>query len=132
MVKLRKRVTGSNLGDTGRGATHDRPTWVVDSVTGLRCWWGGHQEELRRTGGDVAGAELDAKLIDWFAVNTGTIPGRSRCPKAVWMGGIGTSSVEGAGWGGGPVVVRARERCVHGEGGQQVGRGSAGMPGGRW
>ena len=29
----------------------------------------------------------------------------------------------GAGWGGGLVVVRARERRVHGEGGQQVRQG---------
>jgi hypothetical protein len=76
VIKLRKRVTGSNLGDTGRVAAHDRPRWAVDSVTGLRCRWGGHQEELRRTGGDVAGAELDAKLIDRFTMNTGTIRSR--------------------------------------------------------
>jgi hypothetical protein len=132
VVKLRKRVTGSNLGDMGRVAAHDRLWWAVDSVTGLRCWWGGHQEELRRTGGDVAGAELDAKLIEWFAVNTGTIPRRSCCPEAVWMGGIDASSVEGAGWGGGPVVVRARERRVHGEEGQQVSSGGQGRPGDRW
>lgn len=31
--------------------------------------------------------------------------------------------------GGGPVVVRARERRVHGEGDQQVGGEDAGMPG---
>jgi hypothetical protein len=35
-----------------------------------------------------------------------------------------------AGWGGGPVVVRARERRAHGEGDQQVSREEAGMPGG--
>jgi transposase len=35
------------------------------------------------------------------------------------------------GWGGGPVVVRARERRAHGEGGQQVGREDAGMAGDR-
>ena len=84
------------------------------------------------TVGDAAGAKLDAKLIDWFTVNTGTIPHRSRCPGSIGIGGIDTSSVEGAGWGGDPVVVRADERSVHGEGGQQVGSGSAGIPGGRW
>jgi hypothetical protein len=113
VVKLRKRVTGSNLGDTGRVAAHDRPRWAVDSVTGLRCRWGGHQEGLRRTGGDVAGAELDAKLIEWFAANTGTIPRRSCCPKAVRMGGIDASSVEGAEWGGGPGVCAGRARGVY-------------------
>jgi hypothetical protein len=40
-------------------------------------------------------------------VNTGTIPHRSRRPGAARAGGIDASSVEGAGWGGGPVVVRA-------------------------
>jgi hypothetical protein len=82
--------------------------------------------------GDAAGAKLDAKLIERFAVNTGTNSRRSRCPGSTGVEGIDTSSVEDAGWGGGPGVVRAHERCVHGEGVQQVGSGSAGMPGGRW
>ncbi len=51
------------------------------------------------------------KLIDRFAVNTGTIPRHSRCLGSTRAGGIDASSVEGAGWGGGPVVVRARERA---------------------
>jgi len=131
VLKLRKRVAGSNLVDMGRGAVHDHPGWVVDSEAGLRRRWGGHGEGLRRSRGDAAGAKLDAKLIDRFAVNTGTIPRRSRCPWAIRVGGIDTSSVEGTGWGGGPVVVRARERRAHGEGGQQVGSRRAGMPGGR-
>ena len=131
MVKPRKRGTGSNLVDMGRGAVHDHRQ-VVDSVAGLACRWGGHGESLRRNRGDAAGAKLDAKLINRFAVNTGTIPHRSRCPESIQAGGIGTSSVEGTGWGGGPVVVRAGERPAHGEGGQQVGSDSAGMPGGRW
>src|SRR5512132_3478067 len=104
----------------GRGAVHDHHRWVVDSVAGLACRWGGHGEGLRRSHDDAAGAKLDAKLIDRFSVNTGTIPCRSRCPGASRAFGIGTSSVDGAGWGGGLVVVRARERRAHGEGGQQV------------
>lgn len=32
------------------------------------------------------------------------------------MDGVDASSADGAGWGGGPVVVRARERRTHGEG----------------
>src|SRR4029450_13238118 len=55
--------------------------------------------------------------------NTGTVSCRSRSPAPSWMVGIGPSSAEGTGWGGGPVVVRARERRAHGEGGQQVGSG---------
>jgi hypothetical protein len=53
------------------------------------------------------------------------------CPVAVRGRGIGASSAEGIGWGGGPVVVRASERLVHGEAGQQVGSNGTGMPGGR-
>jgi len=68
-------------------------------------------EGLRRNHDDAAGAKLDAKLIDRFAVNTGTIPRHSRCLGSTRAGGIDASSVEGAGWGGGPVVVRARERA---------------------
>ena len=131
MLKLRKRGTGSNLVDMGRSAVHGHPVGVADSEAGLACRWGGHGEGLRRNRGDAAGAKLDAKLIDRFAVNTGTIPHRSLRPGAAWDAGIDASSVEGAGWGGGPVVVRARERRAHGEGGQQVGSAGGGMPGGR-
>ena len=132
MVKLRKRGTGSNLVDMGRNAVRDRPVWTVDSVAGLACRRGGHGEGLRRSRGDAAGAKLDAQLIDRFAVNTGTISRRSRCPGAIRVRGIDPSSVEGAGWGGGPVVLRGWESRPHGEGGQQVGSRGAGMPGGRW
>ncbi len=131
MVKLRKRGTGSNLVDMGRGAVHGHRRWVVDSEAGLACRRGGHGEGLRRSRDDAAGAKLGAKLIGRFAVNTGTVPRRSRCPGSTRAGGIGPSSAEGAGWGGGPVIVRARERRAHGEGGQQVGSAGCGMPGGR-
>lgn len=132
VVKLRKRGTGSNLVDMGRVAVHSLPIWRADSVADLACRWGGHGESLRRNRGDAAGAKLDAGLIDRFTVNTGTIPHCSLGPVAIRVSGIDASSVEGAGWGGGPVVVRAGERPVHGEGGQQVCSTDAGMPGGRW
>lgn len=131
MTKLRKRGTGSNLADMGRGAVRGHLHWMVNSEAGLACRWGGHGESLRRNRGDAAGAKLDAKLIDRFAVNTGTIPRRSRGLESIRVGGIDASSVEDAGWGGGPVVVGAGERSVRGEGGQQVGSEGAGMPGGR-
>ncbi len=91
----------------GRGAVHGCLIWAADSEAGLACWRGGHGEGLRRNHGDAAGAKLGAKLIDRFAVNTGTIPHRSCCLESVQGGGIDASSVEGVGWGGGPVVVRA-------------------------
>jgi hypothetical protein len=131
VVKLRKRGTGSNLVDMGRGVVHDhRRVGRLRSRLGVR--WGGHGEGLRRNRGDAAGAKLGAKPIDRFAVNTGTIPRRSRCLESIRVAGIDPSSVDGAGGGGGSVVVRAGERPAHGEGGQQVGSDSAGMPGGRW
>jgi hypothetical protein len=131
VAKLRKRGTGSNLVDRGRVAVHGYLVQMADSEAGLACRWGGHGECLRRSCGDAAGAKLDAKLIDRFAVNTGTVPRRSRCPGSTRAGGIGPSSAEGTGWGGGSVVVRARERRAHGEGGQQAGSAGEGMPGGR-
>ena len=63
-------------------------------------------------------------------VNVGTIPGRPPHRAASPAGGQVRCRPMAAGWGGGPVVVRARERRAHGEGGQQVGREDAGMPGG--
>ena len=93
--------------DVGRGAVHGHPVRMVDSEAGLACRWGGHGEGLRRNHGDAAGAKLGAKLIDRFAVNTGTILHRSCCLEPIQDRGIDASSVEGAGWGGGPVVVRA-------------------------
>ena len=46
--------------------------WTVNFEAGLACRWGGHGESLRRNRGDAAGAKLGTKLIDRFAVNTGT------------------------------------------------------------
>ena len=131
MVKLRKRGTGSNLVDMGRGAVRGPLVGRFDSVADLACRWGGHGEGLRRNRGDAAGAKLGAGLIDRFSVNTGTIPRRSLGLGPTRVVGIDASSVEGGGWGGGPVVVRAGERPAHGEGGQQVSGESTGMPGGR-
>jgi hypothetical protein len=97
VVKLRKRVTGSNLVDRGRGAAHGRPGGVADFVAGLRCRREGHEEVLRRTCGDAAGAELGAKPINRFPVNTGTISCCSRGPGSIRCRGIDPSSVEGRG-----------------------------------
>lgn len=131
VATFRKRGTGSNLADRGRGAVHDHPPGVVDSEAGFACRWGGHGDSLRRSRGDAAGAKLGAQLIDRFAVNTGTVRCRSRRLDAIWVGGIDASSVEDTGWGGGPVVVGARESLVRGEGGQHVSSRRAGRPGDR-
>ena len=55
VLKLRKRGTGSNLVDMGRGAVHGHPVQVADSVAGLACRQGGHGEGLRRSRDEAAG-----------------------------------------------------------------------------
>src|SRR6202011_5308282 len=90
--KLRKRGTGSNLVDMGRGAVHGTSSVSVDSEADLACRWGGHGERLRRNHGEAAGAKLGAQSIDRFAVNTGTVPHHSLRPGATRQGGIGAWS----------------------------------------
>ena len=101
------------------------------SEAGLWVRWGGHVEELRRRRGDAVGVELAADLVDRCRVNVGTIPGRPAAAQAGAADGQARCQLSAVGWGGGPVVVRARERRAHGEGGQQVGKEDAEMLGGR-
>jgi hypothetical protein len=54
VLKLRKRGTGSNLADMGRGAVHGPFTGRADSEAGLACRRGGHGECLRRNVGYAA------------------------------------------------------------------------------
>jgi hypothetical protein len=77
-MKPRKRVAGSNLVDTGRNAARD-PRRVAGSTPKPGCDAGG-EATVKACGvavGDAAGVELDAKLIDRFQVNAGTVPGCS-------------------------------------------------------
>lgn len=67
-----------------------------------------------------------------FMVNVGTVVRRSHRAAASRPGWERSVAGLGAQRGGGPVVVRARERRAHGEGDQQAGRADTGMPGGRW
>jgi len=131
-LKLRKSGAGSNLVDMGRWAVRDHRgnNAVINSEAGLTFRWGGRAEGLRRRRGDAVGVELGTCLTDRVRSERGNHPRlpfppgsqpgdrQVRCRlRAVW-------------WGGGPVVVRARESRVHGEGGQQVGGRDTGMPGG--
>jgi hypothetical protein len=62
---FRKRRTGSNLVDMGRGAVRDRwDGWAVNSEAGKFRRWGGHGEGLRRSRGDAAGTKLGISLVD--------------------------------------------------------------------
>ena len=105
---------------------------AVNSEAGEFRRWGGHGEGLRRNRGDAAGTKLGISLVDRHIVNVGTIRGRPSGRVASPVGGRLVVGVRAAGWGAGPVVVRAEESSVLGEGGQQVSGEDAGMPGGHW
>ena len=64
-------------------------------------------------------------------VNVGTILLVPSCCPARAAGGKARCRLMPAGWGGGPVVVRAQESCVHGEGVQRVRSGNVDQ-GERW
>lgn len=74
--------------------------------------------------------ELGTSLVDRSCSERGNHP-RSPSGSGSQPGpGQVRRRLRAVGWGGGLVVVRARERRVHGEGDQQVSREDAGMPGG--
>ena len=127
----RKVALGSNLMNTGRDAARGhRVVRVVNSETGLEVRRGGHDEGLRRSHGDAAGVEVGTSLRDRSCGERGNHPRPPYPPGSRSGGGQVRCQPRGCGWGGGLVVVRARERRVHGEGGQQVSSRRIGMPGG--
>jgi hypothetical protein len=119
--------TGSNLADMGR-VQCTPPDLGGDFEAGLARRWEGHGESLRRRRGDAAGVQLDGSPVDRWVVNVGSGLASPCAPSGA---GQVRRRLTMPGRGGGPVVVRARERRVHGEEGQQVGSGRAGIPGGR-
>ena len=87
--------------------------------------------------GDVAGREVMVKVcgvavtmlqghswapipLNGLRMNVGTIPVVPPSRAASAIGGNVRRRLMLSGWGGGPVVVRAQESCVHGEGVQRV------------
>lgn len=91
---------------------------------------GGHGEGLRRSRGEAAGEELGTYPVERLMVNVGTTA-RSPYLLANQVGsGKACRQLMAWQWGGGSVVVRAQESCVHGEGTQRVRRFGHGMPGG--
>src|SRR5215218_1777801 len=80
----------------------------------FRGWRGGHEEGLRRTHGEAAGAKLGAAPVDRSAMNVGTI----LRPPAVC--GQARCRLLAPGWGGAFVVVRGRKSRPHGEGRQRT------------
>jgi len=131
-VKLRKRRAGSNLVDMGRFAVRTRRGYEAgDSEAGMN-------RPVRRPRGKPAAyswrgcrgiaGHLPRQTVGGERGNHPRLP--SRCSGQDTEGQV-RRRLMAVGWGGGLVVVRADERFVHGEGGQQVGSKDAGMPGGR-
>jgi len=130
VVKPLNQRAGSNLVDQGRSAVHARLR-VGDSEAGISRRWGGHEESLRRTLGEAAGAQLGASPVDRHVVNVGTVPGLPFPPPRQGGDGQARCRLLIPGQDGALVVVRTWESHVHGEGGQRVRRLGTGMPGGR-
>jgi len=129
---LRNRGTGSNLADLGRAAVHaDLTDGKATLGTAIDVGSGGHEECLRRTRGDAAGAELDTDPADRHTVNMGTLPHLPFPACLQHVGGQGRCHLRCGAGGGAAVVVRGRESRLHGEGRQQAGNDVAVTPGGR-
>ena len=129
-------TTSSNLADVGWVATRTRATMHLLSCRGTLG------------SGDVAGREATLKACgvgvarlqghSWAStpskgsrVNVGTIPAVPSPASSLLVGGKTCRRLMLPGWGGGPVVVRARESRAHGEGVQRV-RSVNVDRGGRW
>lgn len=129
-----KRGTGSNLVDMGRAAVRadqercgqrlrSRLLMLVGRPSPQYCGFGD---------GEAVAAKLDVDPINRNMVNVGTALGSPFPAGSQPVGGQAHRQLTALGWGGGSVVVRAQESCVHGEGTQQVRSEGTGMPGGRW
>lgn len=131
-LKLRNRGTGSNLVDMGRVAVCAE--WVYDEATfgtAMDAWLEGHEESLRRTRDDAAGAKLGTSPTDRDTGNMGTLPGLPFPTCSQYVDGQGRARPLGLAGGGVAVVVRGRESRPHGEGRQRVRSIGCVMPGGR-
>src|SRR5207244_13549880 len=119
------------LADVGRDAVRDHSHAEGSTPKSARS--AGQEAALKVCG--VGAARLPGRswapiLADRHTGNVGTTRGRPG-PASRAEARAGSSPSGGLGWGGGPVVARARERRVHGEGGQQVSSRGTGRPGGR-
>jgi hypothetical protein len=107
------------------------PASAGDSRTGRRLRHGGHEESLRRTRGEAAGAQLGTSPADRLSVERGNHPPPPSSSAKPAGDGQARCRLLASRWDGALVVVRAGESPVHGEGGQRVRREGTGMPGDR-
>ena len=114
VAKPRNLSAGSNLVDMGRFAVHARRRRATPTSACIRRPRG-HEESLRRTHGDAAGAQLATSLTDRSVVNVGTVLALPSPPPG---GGQARRRLLAPGRGGVLVVVGAQESRAHGEGGQ--------------
>ena len=127
-LKFRNGRTTSNLADTGWDAARSShggstPEPVDDK---------GEEAVLKVCGVGTARLPGQSWAPNWmigYLANVGTTRDRPGRRNPFCETGQARCRLKVTGWGGGLVVVRAHERCVHGEGGQQVSREDIGMPG---
>jgi hypothetical protein len=125
--------TSSNLTDLGWAATHIGMA-LVGSVTLGLVDVAGREAMVNACGVAVArlqGHSWAPTLLNGQIVNVGTTSMAPPCSPARAVGGKARRRLMLLGWGGGPVVVRAGESPVHGEGAQRVCSINADR-GGRW
>ena len=129
------KTTSSNLTDLGWVAT--RTSTAVMTVAGGTFRSGDVADrEATVNACGVAVAKLQGHRwaptpSNGSRVNVGTIPSVPPRQPSRLAAGKARRRLMLAGWGGGPVVVRAQESCVHGEGVQRV-RSITAERGDRW
>lgn len=129
--KLRNRRASSNLVDRGWWAVRERPVGCSTPKPGEVA---GGEAMVKGCGVAVAmlsEQQLGTSLVDRLRGERGNRPRSPFLLSSLASSGQARRRLRAVGRGGGLVVVRARERRVHGEGGQQVSSTETGMPGGR-
>jgi hypothetical protein len=124
-------ITSSNLTDLGWAATR---TPILVGGTPWPVCVAGREATLNACGVGVAksqGHSWAPRLLNGLRVNVGTILMVPSPASSLLVGGKARRRLMLSGWGGGLVVVRARESRVHGEGVQRVSQHDADR-GGRW
>jgi hypothetical protein len=130
--KFRQRRASSNLVDMGWSAVRGHPSGRSTPKPGEVA---GGEAMVKDCGVVMAmlpGQQLGTSLVDRLCGERGNRPRSPFLLASQAGGGQARRRPMTVGRGGGSVVVRARERRAHGEGGQQVRREGTGMPGGRW